>query len=90
MDQNRIEAPKVDFEAPKKEGFTINDLQSFQNAIASAQLNQDEFIEVDAKVFNYYVRDGKSKYFTYGNPGVRVYLEGMREQVEEEESRTIL
>ena len=66
----------------------IRDLHTFQNAIAQAQLNRIPYIEVDEKVFTFYTKGQPGKSFTYGNPGIRVYLAGCKEECDAEEART--
>lgn len=67
----------------------VKDLREFQDAIAAAQMNEKSFIEVDARVFDYFTKKKAPKYFTYGQPGIRVYLEGTRDKIEKAERAII-
>lgn len=65
----------------------IDNPQDFQIAIGHAQMAGRESIEVSDRLFDYMVKTSKTEdYFTYGNPGVRVYREGVREKIEHRES----
>lgn len=72
------------------EGFEINDIKQFQDAYTLAIMKRQSYIEVGPKVFNWFMKGEGGKYFTYGNPTIRVYLVGHREEVERQESRKIL
>jgi hypothetical protein len=67
----------------------VSDLHSFQTAIAHAQLNGLEYIEVDQKVFDYFIKKSPSAYFFYGSPGIRVYLENTKDQIKAEEAKRL-
>lgn len=60
----------------------------FQMAIGNAQMDGKEFVEVSEKLFKYLVKNNKTNYLTYGDPGVKVFKVGTREEIENEESMT--
>jgi hypothetical protein len=65
----------------------ISDPTAFQYAIGKAQMEMQEgggdgVVEVSKELFSYLVKNQKTPYLTYGNPGVKVYLEGTREKCE--------
>ena len=69
------------------------DEQEFQRQVLQARIDGDTYIEVEQFVFDYYMRgktQGKFAYFTYGQPGVRVYLKGTREEIENHENRALI
>lgn len=60
----------------------IDDLDSFRIAIGHAQMDQQEYIEVGPRLFKYLTKNTKTEYVTYGDPGIKVYLKGTREENE--------
>lgn len=74
----------------KSGSFVVTDLRTFQDAIASAQLNEKTYIEVDEKIFKWFTKGKTTPYFVYGNPTIRVYLENTREAIEQDETRLLL
>jgi hypothetical protein len=58
----------------------------FQMAIGHAQMEGKDFVEVTPELFQYLVKKAKTKYLTYGDPGVKVYKAGTREEIEREEN----
>lgn len=64
----------------------VNDPASFAAAIGNAQMEDIDSIEVGEKLFKHLMRNSKAKYLTYGNPGIKVYLAGTRDQIEREEN----
>lgn len=62
-----IEKPKV-----------ISTPDDFRIALGNAQLDGEDYIEVDEKLFKYLLKNNKSKYLTYGDPGIKVYLAGTK------------
>jgi hypothetical protein len=69
----------------EKEATFVDDPESFRMAIGAAQMNDEEFIEVGEKLFKYLLKNSKSRYLTYGSPGIKIYLKGTREALEKEE-----
>lgn len=70
------ELPKVE-EQPQS--TAINDPDTFRMEIARAQMDGTPHLFVTKKVMDYLLRGNKGVSITYGNPGVRVYLEGTKE-----------
>lgn len=64
----------------------IDDPNEFRMAIGQAQMEGYEYVEVSEKMFKYLLRKSKSKYLTYGDPGIKVFQVGTREEIEREES----
>lgn len=69
----------------EKEVTYVDDPESFRMAIGAAQMQGEEYIEVGEKLFKYLLKNSKSKYLTYGAPGIKIYLKGTREALEREE-----
>lgn len=66
----------------------IDNPTDFQYAVGKAQMAMQEgdgedYVEVSKELFEYLVKNQKTPYITYGDPGVKVYLEGTREACEE-------
>ena len=61
----------------------ITDPTQFQMAIARAQFDGIDHVIVDKNVLMSLLRGNKGVSLTYGNPGVRVYLEGTKESCED-------
>jgi predicted metal-binding transcription factor (methanogenesis marker protein 9) len=79
--------PEVDeavFNPNVEEITFVDDPESFRMAIGAAQMNDQEYIEVGEKLFKYLLKNSKSKFLTYGSPGIKIYLQGTREQLERE------
>lgn len=74
--------PEVSAEIPEVADSTID----FQMAIGHAQMEGIEYIEVSEKLFAYLMRKSKSSYITYGDPGVKVFKVGTRDEILREES----
>jgi hypothetical protein len=66
----------------------IDNPEDFRMAIGNAQMNGAEYVEVGEKLFKYLLKNSKSKYLTYGAPGIKVYKAGTREQYEREDKMT--
>lgn len=60
--------------------------EEFARAVAFAQADGDGEIEVSQKLFDFLVKNNKTKYLTYGNPGVKVFVEGTKEKIKKDES----
>lgn len=74
-------------EAPLEQSEAIIDSpDKFQFAIGNAQMEGLDAIEVTEKLFKHLARNSKTKYLTYGKPGIKVFIEGTREEIEAEES----
>lgn len=70
----------------------VNDVQEtmsqFLSKITLAQNRGDEWVETSPEIISLVCRSGlgDKKYFTYGNPGVKVCAYGQREAIEEAEN----
>lgn len=62
----------------KKEITTIDNPEEFRMAIGAAEMNGEEYVEVSEKLFKYLLKNSKSRYLTYGNGGIKVYLKGTK------------
>lgn len=69
----------------KEQSTVIESPEDFRIAVGQAQMEGDEYIEVGEKLFKYLLKNSKSKYLTYGDPGIKVYLKGTREKYERED-----
>lgn len=80
--------PEAELELPiqeEKMPEIISNPEEFRMAIGHAQMEGLDFIEVSENLFKYLLKKSKSKYLTYGNPGIKVYQVGTREEIEKEE-----
>jgi len=74
-----VTAPDV----PEEETLgVIDDPQDFRVAVGNAQMEGHEYIEVSERLFNHLARKSKTAYLTYGEPGVKVFKVGTREEIE--------
>lgn len=81
------EVPEEAVEQQFEQSYSIIDSpDKFQSAIGNAQLDDLDYIEVEEKLFKHLVKNSKTKYLTYGKPGIKVYKRGTREEIEAEES----
>lgn len=64
----------------------IDNPEDFRMAVGNAQLDGVEHLEVSEKLFKYLLKNSKSRYITYGNPGVKVYLAGTKDKYDYEDS----
>lgn len=64
----------------------IDSIDAFRIAVGNAQLEGLEYVEVSEKFFRYLVKNQKTPYLTYGDPGVKVFIQGTREVILAEES----
>ncbi len=64
----------------------IDNPEDFRIALGNAQMDGKEFIEVSPKLYSYLLKNAKSPYITYGDPGIKVYKAGTREDIEREEA----
>lgn len=64
----------------------IDQPDDFRIAIGNAQMEGADSIEVTERLFKYLVKNSKSRYITYGNPGIKVFMKGTRDEIEREES----
>jgi len=77
-------------EKEKPEVEIIDDPESFRMAIGHAQMAKSEgtgdgCIEVSERMFKYLIRNQKTRYITYGDPGIKVYLAGTRAEMDKED-----
>lgn len=63
----------------------IDDPDSFRMAVAHAQMEGIDHVIVTEKVMKYLLRGHKGVSLTYGDPGVRVYLQGTKEDLDRKE-----
>jgi len=76
---------------PAQEGdqeAIIDNPHDFRMAIGRAAMDGEEYIEVSEKLFKYLLKNAKSPYLTYGDPGIKVFIAGTREEIEREEKMT--
>ncbi len=90
LEPHKLGAASLNEDQPEK--FVIKDLREFQDAIASAQLDGQEYIQVDEKVFKYFnKKNPDAESFMYGNPGIRVFRGGVDiGKILQHESRILL
>lgn len=63
----------------------IDSPEEFRNAVSQAQMNNQDFLTVSPRMFKYLIKDEKLNSFTYGQPGIQVFKDGTREDVEREQ-----
>ena len=73
---NIVESSDDDFKV-------IDNPTDFHTAIGHAQMAGRDYLEVSGDLFNYLVKNHKTPYLTYGNPGVKVFKEGTRQKIME-------
>lgn len=64
----------------------VDSYEGFKQAIDEARAHGIDSIEVSEKVMKVISGQPKTKSITYGTPGIRVYLSGVRDQIDKEES----
>lgn len=72
-------------EKPQREDVTIDNTEDFRLAVGTAQMDGIEYVEVGEKLFKYLLRGAKTRYLTYGNPGIKVFLKGTMDDILDEE-----
>lgn len=65
---------------------TVDNPEEFRMAIGHAQMEGRDYVEVTEKLFKYLLKNAKSKYITYGDPGIKVFLAGTKDKILREES----
>lgn len=75
-------------EADIVDDSVIDDPDTFRMAIGNAQMEEREWIEIGERLFKHLVRNNKTEYFTYGSPGVKVFLKGTRKEIMQRERMT--
>ncbi len=65
-----------------------NDYLDFTNAVKTAQFTKFPYVEVTKELFDRLNDDPVSKYMTYGSPGIKVFVEGTRLEIEAEEKNS--
>lgn len=83
MPKTKEVVPEVSFEQSEA---IIDSPDKFQMAIGNAQMDGLDAIEVTEKLFKHLAKNSKTKYLTYGKPGIKVFVEGTRDAIEAEES----
>lgn len=78
--------PQVEPSEPAEQ--VISDISEFYMRAQTAALMNEDYLVVDQKVFNAIGRGVKTNYLTYGNPGIKVYLEGTKEKCDTFDRRT--
>lgn len=85
-----IKTMPITAEAPKEEEAkaddVIDDPDSLRFAVANAQMDGVPYLFVSERVMQYIVRGKKDVSVTYGDPGVRLYVKGTKEGLDELES----
>lgn len=66
----------------------IDDLNKFSIAITTAQATRKSYIEVTKTVFDSIMQGRKTGYFTYGSPGIKVYIKGTKEDFDRKDKLT--
>ena len=61
----------------------------FHTMVGKAQMSDDRVVEVTEELFNFLLNGQKSDYIMHGNPAVRVYKVGTRDQIEYRESLSL-
>lgn len=71
-----------------KKPEVAHDIHSFERAYKEAVFLKKDYLDVPSEFFDVlckqYLDGVKADVFTYGKPGIKVYREGKREQIEEE------
>lgn len=63
----------------------IDSPDDFRMAVAEAQMAGVDHLVVSERVMKYLLRGNKSEYLTYGDPGLKIFLEGTKEEIERRE-----
>lgn len=66
----------------------LDNPEEFRTAIGQAQMNNVHALEVTDKLFRYLTRDSDSPFITYGDPGIKVYKVGTRQDIEGRQNMT--
>lgn len=61
----------------------------FHIMVGKAQMSDDRAVEVTPELFAYLLNGQKAPFIMYGNPAVRVYKVGTRDEIEAREQMTI-
>ncbi len=69
--------------------FVIKDITDFHMKASTVHLTGQDYLIVDERVYKAIGRGVVSNYLTYGNPGVKVYLEGTKESCDINDAKTI-
>lgn len=63
----------------------LDNPEEFRMAIGNCQLEGRGWIEVSERLFNYLIKNQKTAYITYGDPGIKVFKAGTRAGIAKEE-----
>lgn len=67
----------------------ITNYNDFTQAVANAQLDGVGHLEVTPDLFKSLTKGITTEYLTWGHPGVKIYIEGTKERIDEEESMNV-
>lgn len=74
----------------EKEPKAIDSYKDFDEAMMAIhrdpEMHDEPYLEVTEKLFSALTKGSKTAYLTVGNPGVKVFKTGTREQIEAEEA----
>lgn len=73
-----VEAARA--EAPPS--VAIDNPEEFRLAVGQAQMEGIDHLLVTEKLMSYLLRGNKSESLTYGDPGIRIFVEGTKEEIE--------
>jgi len=73
----------------KRKEKVIKDLNEFHLAAATAHLSDEDYLIVDERIFQAVGKGVKTNYLTYGDPGIKVYLEGTKEKCDKADNRKV-
>lgn len=79
-------SPKADVtETDAVVSEVIDNPEEFRMAIGNCQLEGRNWVEVSERLFNYLIKNQKTAYITYGDPGIKVFKTGTRAGIAKEE-----
>lgn len=67
---------------------TLDNLEEFRLAVSQAQIEGIKHLTVSDKLFAYLTKNSNDLYITYGDPGLKLYREGLKDKAEKRDSRT--
>lgn len=86
---NKQQAPKTQAETIKVDDGVIDNYHALDAAMLNVQRGESkEYLEVTPDFFAALTKGTKTNYLTYGSPGIKVYVQGSKGDIDREESMT--
>lgn len=77
---------KEDVQEQEVKSLYAESPEDFRVALGQAQMEGFDHITVSEKLFNFLVKNNKTRYLTYGTPGIKIYKEGTKDECDSEDS----